>query len=130
MKKLRITATFLIENLEACRSGVERFREQYPRGVVVTDDQEANFPIIVEALARGANVGFLAESLYVYDDSRPPYLADPMNGLLWGDDEYIADSVAEHHACGAEFGYAGFLADAVGVYLSKHPKAAYRGKGR
>lgn len=113
MRKLRITLAML-KDLDACNDAQDRFAEQYPRGLVVTDDQEENFEILLGRVQ-----------------------AD-LPTMRWGetaDDCTEAASIVTAHAYDVEWLYhgmtgdwrsigdlfqaAGELADAVGVYLER-----------
>lgn len=104
MRKMKITDRVL-EVLGACRNGVDDFRDAFPHGVTITDDQETNFPIVVKAYAHDCNVVWLIVRLYRLHVWELPRENDSGR---WIDDRYS----------GGEFALAGLLADAVGVYQS------------
>jgi hypothetical protein len=101
MRTLKITAAILSRKFNACPMEVALFRQCYPRGLTITDDQETNFPKLAAACENGLDVVWFMDRLFNMSGK----FHTPFYGSLLRDD-YVFEA-------------AGYLADAVGCYLTR-----------
>lgn len=121
MRRLKVTAETLV-GFGACSGAVRRFREQYPRGLVVTDDQLANFEIlsarIGESTIRWGDAdtwGFTGE-WEVAADAR--WLTERLIATDRSERVSFSDSASAYYE-GGLFLVAGVLAEAVAAHLTR-----------
>ena len=111
MRKLKITADML-EDFNACQGSINMFRDTFPDGIEVTDDQQENFALIIEHQDRRVSIRYQDTSLCGRTTTGDDFLW--LAKALIGESPYVYCRANS----GAEFYVAGALADAVGVYLN------------
>ena len=108
MRKLKITVDML-EDFNACQASINLFRDTFPDGIEVTDDQQENFRLLLDhpvsirfAYADTASVATAGQDFI--------WIAKALRGETpW----FYCDVYG-----GGEFEVCGDLADAVGVSLN------------
>jgi hypothetical protein len=125
VRKLRITYA-LLADLKACNDAIHAFDCAYPRGVVITDDQRVNFPIIAALVDAVDGDMLIAGTLNSICDVA--WLVRALSGDHQGDGARVWVPFCPCDTCDLEgvlsdpFRLAGLLADAVGVYLTAERK--------
>lgn len=116
MKALRITVGML-RRFDACPDSCKRFARRWPRGLVLTRSQRANFDLLAPfAHEYGLRSGFAdAESPSSRFGSEATndvkWIIGRIDARFWASD--APDVAYEHHAANDLFLWCGLLADAV-----------------
>lgn len=117
MRKLKIT-TAILKGFDACEGARERFERQYPRGLVITDDQHTNFEILLERVQEDEATIQWGRQADAFTGALGIELAHAL------DAEWLARALSEVRfpSVTGLFHAAGELADAVGVYLESRKR--------